>query len=170
MFGVVGVFDRGIASGSDWNELLSDEAVHWVCGWPAPYRPRTGQGNWDQTAWKIPFNFFLKLCLSMFPFCCPLTKGIQCRKSIWLHGVHFAWGEDQLLWETSIWVSKIWNYVKRIGLGIYFGCRLLKEKSLFYRFLFFPLNLFIYVISSCQNKVALFRQTYNFNMEPELYF
>lgn len=26
--GLAGVFDRGFASGSDWNELLPDEAVH----------------------------------------------------------------------------------------------------------------------------------------------
>lgn len=36
---------------------------------------------------------------------------------------------------------------------------------------FFFFFLFIYVISSCQNKDALFEQTnYNFNMESELYF
>lgn len=165
MIFVKGVSDGGLTSQSHWDELLSDEAVHWVCGWPAFHWPRSGQGTviYEKIDVKLLLKYLkyftidqLHLSISRYYLSCKMFRkltyrssfiqGLPSRKSIWLHGIHFTWGENQLLWKTCCGVSAVWRYVKYVRLWIHSGCRFLK-----YRFTTVT-NVFIFLVLSYVQK------------------
>lgn len=61
---VAGVFDRGFAGEPHWNQLLPDEAVHRVCGWPASCWPRINKGNFVYKKVQQNDTFTCIICYS----------------------------------------------------------------------------------------------------------
>lgn len=109
-----------------------------------------------------------KLSVSLLTVFVP-QSGVQCRKSIRLHGVHFPGGENQLLWKTSCRISKIRDHVKPHGLWIYPGCWLLipKRHSVVF-FNTYIINLYCYLIWRLLTDLPIINQTFKSNNTPNL--
>lgn len=98
----VGVSHRSLTRQFDRDELLSHEAIHWVCGWPAANRPRIAQSQYFITIvlWDLSYNLYIYKTM-LFKFC---LKRFTSQKTLSTSWSRFHWREKRIS-SRSEWLN-----------------------------------------------------------------
>ncbi len=98
----VGVSHRGFTRQFNRDELLSHEAIHWVCSWPAANRPRIAQSQYfiRIVLWILSYNLYIYITV-LFKFC---LKRFTSQKTLSTSWSPFHWREKRIS-SRSEWLN-----------------------------------------------------------------